>query len=613
MGLLKYKTSSSSSSSDFRKGRIRVHQNQIVSGGYITRTYAIRDFPSEVVPGILYRLHQLNELNENKKATIKIAQRFIPGAVKWDWKMKMKFARLESAIQEQRTKPGGIVDQDIERAYYALLYLKNKDQKQQSRVLDVWIYITIQAPSELIVKSLESTIQKELSNINIELKKFKDEQDMAIKATLAASLPVKDFYRKHTGRLMDDDAASMFFPLTDGSFSDGKGTYFGHRAADRSPIYINLEKDENNKNIVVLGASGEGKSTFLKALVVSLLMQGYRVFVFDVDGEYFKLSEYVKGKWIDHTLDSGRYIDPVKIMEPIGNPKTDSGRYTAAASRMKRVISLLAGDVKPGEMTAADKALKKTWTDAGIYKYDPETWCTPKAKKEATIHRWYANLQELAENDESAKNLLDKIWSYFEGTMSDMFAVEDSQEDVVGAERLTVFHVAKEINNQEEQRIGAVKMAMSQDTVLNEITREKEKGVTFSAVIFDEGQRILQNESMSNYIQNVGTTIRKFNGLLVLATNHPSTIWDTKGGEALWDNSSIKVVFWMEESPLKKFVEKSGFPIDVVENIKTFYQTRKFVVRYKDPQRLGKEYDVARLQLSSEEAELYRTRRTNAN
>jgi len=194
--------------------------------------------------------------------------------------------------------------------------------------------------------------------------------------------------------------------------------------------------------------------------------------------------------------------------------------------------------------------------------------------------------------------------------MSDMFASEDNLESIHD-QRFIVVHVAKEIDNQEEQRIGSVKMAMAQDSIWNEIKREKEKGEKFCALVLDEGQRILENEMMSNYIYTVGTTIRKYDGLLVLATNHPGAIWKSKGGEALWGNSAIKVVFWMEPGPLEELKTKSDFPKDIIDQLSTFYQTRKFVIRYKDPERQGKEFDIARLVLSQEEQELYRTRRTS--
>lgn len=588
--------------------KIKVYSSQLVSGGYLSRTYMIKKYPSVAMPGILYRLNQLKELKQFKKATIRVAERFVPGEVKWDWRMKMKFARLESTIKEQKGKPGGIVDKEIESAYYSLLHLKDKDQNEGSKVFDVWIFITVTAPSETIIKRLEKQLKHELDNIDIKLERFRDEQDMAMKSTLATSLPVDEFYKKYTGRLMDDDAASMFYPLTDGTFSDGFGTYFGHRTADYTPIYINLEKDENNKNIMVVGASGEGKSTLLKALVISLLMQGYRIFVFDVDGEYYKLCQHVKGLWIDHTLDSGKYVDPVRILDPIGNNKLDKSRYQDAASRMKRVVALLGGTLEDKELNAADRALMKTWKDAEVNKKDQSTWCTEKAKKEATIHKWYKNLQE--DENEAAKSLVEKVWTYFEGTMSDMFANEDNLESIHD-QRLTVVHVAKEIDNQEEQRIGAVKMTMAQDTIWSEVKREKEKGEKFCAIVIDEGQRTLENEMMSSYVYTVGTTIRKYDGLLVLATNHPGAIWKTKGGEALWGNSAIKISFWMEPGPLEELKTKSDFPKDIIDELMNFYQTRKFIIRYKDPARQGKEFDIAKLILSSEEQELYRTRRTS--
>ncbi|MFC6649369.1 helicase HerA domain-containing protein [Paenibacillus rhizoplanae] len=74
--------------------------------------------------------------------------------------------------------------------------------------------------------------------------------------------------------------------------------------------------DPRAQNVTVFGKTGEGKSYFLKALVVSLLEEGVHVFVFDLDGEWRELCAYVGGVYIDHTTEEGRYLNHLQSCLP---------------------------------------------------------------------------------------------------------------------------------------------------------------------------------------------------------------------------------------------------------------------------------------------------------
>src|SRR5690606_29062545 len=150
------------------------------------------------------------------------------------------------------------------------------------------------------------------------------------------------------------------------------------------------------------------------------------------------------------------------------------------------------------------------------------------------IHGWYDQLAKLAVENEAARSLQDRIWRFFEGTGQGMFREADrGQYDA----DLVVFHVAQHVNQEGDQLAGAVKMALAQGWVWRELRRERVRAKRWSAVVFDEGQRLLQDQPSSGFLLNVATTIRKFNGLVVLATNVPAALWATDGGRGVWENS----------------------------------------------------------------------------
>ena len=91
------------------------------------------------------------------------------------------------------------------------------------------------------------------------------------------------FFERYPGRVIDIDALCSFYPFHGGTISDGKGCYIGHRVEDCTAVYKNFTGSPDNQTMIVVGSSDKGKSSFIKGLIINLLMEGFRLFVFDVD------------------------------------------------------------------------------------------------------------------------------------------------------------------------------------------------------------------------------------------------------------------------------------------------------------------------------------------
>ncbi|MHB8156837.1 MAG: hypothetical protein ACYDEQ_05535, partial [Desulfocucumaceae bacterium] len=209
------------------------------------------------------------------------------------------------------------------------------------------------------------------------------------------------------------------------------------------------------------------------------------------------------------------------------------------------------------------------------------------------------------------RELSEKIWRYFEGAQSKMFS--EAEEIDVSGHNLVVFHVSNSVNDESEQHTAAVKMALSLTTVLEAVKRNKVAGERWSAVIYDEGQRILKDKKANASINDLATTIRKWNGLVGLATNDPGALLSqSSSGKAadasgLWSNSAFKVLFWLEQKDMKIVAENAELPDEVLNRLKGLHKTKSFIFRYMDKNA----YDVLRLELPDEEKRLVKTRKLN--
>ena len=556
-----------------------------------SRTFLIRQWPRWVVPGYLYDLMA-------REPGLRVTWHLVPAEIRWNAATRWKLRRLEQSVSEAGAEVGGLVRAEEAEAAKALRYLHQQTQFNRADLFDLWCLITVQACSLEELDRRATEVRQLLRNLDISVTPLPLQQTPGFLSGLACAMPDPRLLAAWPGRLADCSALSALHPFLHGSLTQGRGLYVGHRAADHSFIHLNLE-GEGAQNFIVLGGTGEGKSTFLKALILGLLSLGppgaprFRVFVLDVDGEYRRLCEAVGGVWIDHTLASGRYADPLAVRPPIGDAREDAARLQESTDHFLRVISLLAGGLSPAQATAADRALVTLQREAGIDPAAPETWDRP-----ITIHQWCRQLKQDPSDD--AQSLVNTLWRYFEGSLSRMFAEADRTE--IDRAPLVVFHVSQSVNDETDAHTGACKMALALHTIWQQVRRERVRGELFTAIVEDEAQRTLLHPGMADWTNMVATTARKWNSLLVLAANKAAAVFETTGGQGCWENSPYKVLFYLESSALRAVAEQGHLPEPVVEHIPKLHRSHQFLLR------VGDDYDLLYLDLSPEELELCHTR-----
>jgi len=138
----------------------------------------------------------------------------------------------------------------------------------------------------------------------------------------------------------------------------GRETWFFRET--RQPIYVKLE-DLNTPHIVVIGASGTGKTTLVKHLVLeSNRVYGYRFLIIDPHGEYSDLAERVPCRVIDASKYS---INPLVL------------ENTPPRDRALQLSHVLASIFKLGfiQRRLLEEVILKAYANKGVTE-DPETW-----------------------------------------------------------------------------------------------------------------------------------------------------------------------------------------------------------------------------------------------
>ncbi|MFM9329046.1 VirB4 family type IV secretion system protein [Paenibacillus mesotrionivorans] len=600
------------------KDHIRVNavaEGKSVKDGHYVRVVAIKDYPPIILTGYL---DALDDVVREAGATLRKTIRYAPADVEWNMASKNKLKRLEKNISAETTYD--LARKAEKDAYDTLLVLRDSQfQSNKPKLVDVWTFLTLTAAKKHQLDAAYQALLNWFENVGGVLDDLRREQVEALRQTsMVADLDTersKFFLKRHYGRATMDTLAAKTYPFTRGGFSEDEGQYVGRRSEDDSFCFVNLcvPDDPRAQNITVFGKTGQGKSFFMKALVGSLLEEGIRVFVFDLDGEWRDLCDDVGGVYIDHTADNGRYFEPMNIMPELPELDMDCiqynrGRYAQAVQTTIRTISLLADGIAKGELTELGHAIKSVYEQAGIRRDMSSTWDHPKGPA-PTIHRLFQEIKSRAGTEgrsgRHALNLLEKIEMYFDGGVYDgLFQVPEPL--AFHAAPMVVYKVgtgSTDPNEKDERAKQAqLKMSMAFDQVNANVQFNKFEGKTFSAVLVDEGQRQLKNPELRSAVFGWYTAIRKWNGLMILGSNTPDIMLDTAEGRGMWENTSIRVYFYMEQSAIRSLATHSDIPLEIQQQISQNVDSKRYILEYHG------QYDELYMDVPPEEAALYKTR-----
>lgn len=601
----------------WKKAAKQLEVNGVMEGkdaksGHYVRVMMVKGYPPMLLAGYL---DHLDLMVAEEGATLRKTIRYAKSNAKWGWSLKYKLKRLENSIKT--AQQAGDPERKAETAARdTIMALRDAAYKEDRTLIDIHTFLTVSAPKKHQLDAATKKLQDWFEDMSGELDLLEREQLEAMKQTS----PVQDpntpsgvfFNKHHYGRVTTDSVAAKTYPLTRGSFSDAKGLYFGRRTEDGGFCFIDLcnPDDPRAQNMTVFGKTGQGKSFFMKALVVSLIDEGIHVFVFDLDGEWRDLCDYVGGVYVDHTAGTGRYYEPLSIMPALPEIDEDCveynrSRYKKAIDACIRTISLLADGLTKAEKFEAGEAIKLVLLNAGIQKEDMSTWNEPYRGRRPTIHRVFEEIEKAASQNPNAMKLYDKIKIYFIGIDNDFFSVEEPLE--FQKAKLVVYKVGsgqmKDGDEKDEKAKQAqIKMSMAIDAVNANIQYLKFQGAYFSAVLVDEGQRQTKNPELRSEIFNWYTAIRKWNGMMILGSNTPMIMLDSAEGVGMWENTNTKVYFYMEHSAVRELARHSEIPLEIQQRISENEDTNQYVLEY------NKKYDELFMHVPDREAKLYKTR-----
>ena len=284
-------------------------------------------------------------------------------------RLRKQRARLESA-RRIGAERGRLDDPLVEAMAADAADLADLVARGQSRLFSVGIYLTVHARTRH--ELTESLAQVRAAAASVLL----DTQPATWRHLhgWVSTLPLG-----HDGlglrRVMDTDALAASFPLGSpdlpgplpGESDTPGGVLYGLNLMSGSVVWWDRWPFDNH-NSVVLAHSGAGKSYLMKLEVLRNLYDRTLVAVVDPEDEYTALADAVGGSVIRLGAPGAR-LNPFDL--PAGDRRPDA--LTRRVLFLHTLISVLLGQLSPGERAVLDRAVTATYAAAGITP-DPGTW-----------------------------------------------------------------------------------------------------------------------------------------------------------------------------------------------------------------------------------------------
>lgn len=374
--------------------------------------------------------------------------------------------------------------------------------------------------------------------------------------------PLKDTvaYKEHTHSFETSNLADMF-PFGHGKISHTTGIIWGRDNLGRPIFYNAWDSSLMNRNGVIMGGSGAGKTNATLRLVHHDLFRGVRHAIICPKGDYRRYVEAMGCPYIDLGEHSPYKINFFDV--DIEDHKNQNGEVikrvniesTVAAARtiIYRMIRILDENILTGIIkTRIDKKIRELYRERGIT-VEPNSifetdggsnvlTITPKLKKMPQIGDLYKKL----EKDSETQVVAELIKSFTEYGDSPTQAIFDCQSTVKLSDiPLFAFGLA-DLDADIMKPLGLFIATKWLSTKFSHKDRHIQK-----RVVVDEAQIPMEDDETAQWLENEYRVVRFFNTSMVAITQGVEVFMRSKYGLGILKNA-----------PTKLFLKQDSIDID---------------------------------------------------
>lgn len=429
-------------------------------------------------------------------------------------KIRRKIAELEAALNID-LESGKVPNAYIKVALQDALRQQEELASGSEKYFHFAMYITIRADSVQKLNNLTTTVLTDLSSKEMTAKIPTLKMENAFKSSLPYS-----FDRMHQTRNMDTSSIAMTFPFTSSDLSQEKGILYGINTYNRGLIVFD-RFSMPNANMVVLAASGGGKSFFVKLEILRSLMLGTECMVIDPENEYEELCNTVGGSFISFAQDGKNKLNPFEL--PAGAESNEDELRLKELS-LQGFFKIIFGNLSTRDTSVLDRAIRMAYREKGITN-DPATFVNEPPRMEDL----YKVLRAM--EDMEAQEMALKLERFLVGSASGIF---DRRTNIEINNSFTVFSI-RDLS----EELRPIAMYLMLDFIWTKIKRDVKRRI----LVIDEAWILMKYPDSALFINSIAKRARKYYLGLTTITQDVQDFLSTDYGRAIVTNSSIQVLF----------------------------------------------------------------------
>lgn len=383
---------------------------------------------------------------------------------------------------------------------------------------------------------------------------------------LETQLPyLENRLERYTRKGMDSEALATMVPFDSQSFGIRKGFVVGYHPQNKS-VKINIDLDSlPNKNMILFGDSGQGKSVTMWELICRLYSKAddIRIIIIDPENEYGASVRKMGGTTITLSNGTNDMINPLQVfVENVNNANEEEQEeeenyrnqrddFSIHLQNKQEFFRILAPNLDEVVMSYVDDTLAEVYEDFNIS--SDSNFKEMKATDYPILTDLYNKIEEKLADEQGRFNKLRDfqviLKKYVHGMNKKLF---NGYTNVNLNSNLICFNI-KDLGTATEMQVAAMSNTIQYiwDLITNNVKE---------TYLFIDEMHVLNNPNSpqsADMIKNIYKRIRKYgNSGAISATQQPADalsviINGVNYGSAVFDNSIIQILLPMKPKSMQ--------------------------------------------------------------
>ena len=287
--------------------------------------------------------------------------------------LNKEIADLKTRYQQEKDVT---IQERIRQDVESLEYYIQQFTASQTKTFDFQMHLLVTADTKDELESRKLNLKNYMDAMEMRAVPLRFEQENILKSMM----PVfeKQVIEERIGTPMPSSTMAAMYPFVFDSIKDeGLSTLLGVDFSGGVVLFnqflyqIRKENNRNNANMIILGASGSGKSTAAKMILRSHIRNGYQIVAIDPEGEISDMTRNYGGEVIDLGK-GGAYglINPLEIIADADDEDIKNGQgYTVlntTLQNLKAFMKYYSPDIEEDVLNMFSEVVQDTYARFGI-------------------------------------------------------------------------------------------------------------------------------------------------------------------------------------------------------------------------------------------------------